>query len=57
MNVALPEISKDEILLKTIYPGISNGTERNMFLGRNYSPGFPSFLGYQLVGRVENVGG
>lgn len=54
-----PEISDDTILLRTLYSGLSNGTERNQLLGLNYNPDrtFP-FLraGYQTTSVVERCG-
>jgi 2-desacetyl-2-hydroxyethyl bacteriochlorophyllide A dehydrogenase len=46
------------VLLKTLYSGISNGTERNQILGNNYNSGrrYPFGLGYQSVSEVVEVG-
>jgi len=46
-------------LVKTLYTGITNGTERNMLIRGNYAPPderLPASFGYQNVGRVIQVG-
>jgi NADPH:quinone reductase-like Zn-dependent oxidoreductase len=45
-------------LLKTLYSGLSNGTERNKLMGGNYSRGkWPDRIGYQHVSQVVECGG
>jgi 2-desacetyl-2-hydroxyethyl bacteriochlorophyllide A dehydrogenase len=52
-----PKCNQDTILCKTLYSGISNGTERNLLIGGNYSGGtWPNRIGYQLVGEVIQTG-
>ena len=46
----------DGLLLRTLYSGVTNGTERNVLLGGNYGGSWPSRCGYQLVSRVIEVG-
>jgi len=46
-----------EILVRTRYSGITNGTERHSLLGEHGWKGvFPSRNGYQHVGTVERIG-
>lgn len=52
-----PVSKRDTLLLKTIYSGLSNGTERNKLVGGNYSSGsYPDRIGYQHVSKVIEVG-
>ncbi len=51
-----PTCAPDTVLLKTLYSGLTNGTERNVLLGGNYGGTFPARCGYQLVSRVVEVG-
>jgi len=52
-----PKCNDDEMLIRALYTGISNGTARNMFVGESYaSDAFPNFHNYQMVGRVEECG-
>lgn len=51
-----PTCAPDTVLLKTLYSGLTNGTERNVLLGGNYGGAFPARCGYQLVSRVVEVG-
>jgi threonine dehydrogenase-like Zn-dependent dehydrogenase len=44
------------VLLKTVYSGVTNGTERNVLMGGNYGGSWPSRCGYQCVSRVIEVG-
>ncbi|OWK19973.1 hypothetical protein AJ88_35105 [Mesorhizobium amorphae CCBAU 01583] len=37
--------------------GLTNGTERNVLLGENYSEVFPQRIGYQCVGEIVELGG
>jgi 2-desacetyl-2-hydroxyethyl bacteriochlorophyllide A dehydrogenase len=53
------EPSGNEIKTKTLYSGVTNGTERNDLLGGNYATPddeLPSGWGYQNVGEVVAVG-
>ena len=48
-----------EIKTRTLFTGITNGTERNQLIRGNYSPAderLPAPLGYQSVGEVTEVG-
>ena len=49
----------NQIKIKTLYSGITNGTERNQLHRGNYAPGdhlLPMPYGYQTVGRVIETG-
>lgn len=52
-----PVCADDTVLLKTLYSGLSNGTERNKLMGGNYSKGtWPDRIGYQHVSEVVECG-
>ena len=53
-----PELEPDQILLKTLYTGITNGTERHALLFEHGFGGghYPSRHGYQQVGEVTAIG-
>ncbi len=52
-----PEPRSTQILIGTVYSGITNGTERHSLMGEHGWKGFfPSSHGYQHVGVVEAVG-
>ena len=51
-----PTLSAGHLLCRTLYSGLTNGTERNVMMGGNYSSGFPSSCGYQNVGEVLAIG-
>jgi len=53
---ATPVCSPGQILCRTLYTGLTNGTERNFLVGGNYCGSWPSRCGYQNVGRVLEVG-
>ena len=61
--VDLPAPEPDEVLIRTVYSGVSQGTERWMLLGRynhmadDASATYPCFPGYQAAGVVEAIGG
>jgi hypothetical protein len=45
------------VLLKTLYSGLSNGSERNKMMGGNYSKGsWPDRIAYQHVSEVVECG-
>jgi 2-desacetyl-2-hydroxyethyl bacteriochlorophyllide A dehydrogenase len=52
------EAEPGQLLCRAVFTGVTNGTERNMLLGGNYSPKtWPiPLVGYQNVGRVLAVG-
>ena len=50
---------RNQVKIKTLYSGITNGTERNQLHRGNYAPGdnlLPMPTGYQTVGRVIETG-
>jgi len=51
--------ARNQIKTKTLYSGVTNGTERNCLIGGNYAPpdsALPNAWGYQNVGRVIEAG-
>ncbi|MFN8215318.1 MAG: zinc-binding alcohol dehydrogenase [Solirubrobacterales bacterium] len=57
-DTSAPQCGPGQILVRAVYTGMTNGTERNQLLGGNYNPGtWPvPILGYQHVGEVIEVG-
>ena len=53
---ALPELRASELLVKTEYSGVSQGTELWALTAKRPELGFPTVPGYQGVGTVEAVG-
>ena len=51
-----PQPEPGKLFCETLFTGLTNGTERNVLMGGNYSSGWPSRCGYQNVGRVIEVG-
>ena len=51
-----PGAAPGTALCRTLYTGLTNGTERNVMMGGNYGGRWPSRCGYQNVGRVLAVG-
>lgn len=51
-----PQCGEDRVLIRTMWSGITNGTERNFLMGGNYCPGFPNQAGYQIVGEIVEKG-
>lgn len=52
-----PGLGAGQVLCRTIYTGLTNGTERNFLCGGNYGGcSWPTRLGYQNVGKVLEVG-
>lgn len=56
VDIEKPACGPDNILLRTMYSGLSNGTERNQLLGGNYGGTYPRFPGYQIVGKIVETG-
>jgi 2-desacetyl-2-hydroxyethyl bacteriochlorophyllide A dehydrogenase len=54
----MPECTEDTMLLRTLYSGLSNGTERNFLVGGNYGAGrpYPKRIAYQQVSEVVACG-
>src|SRR5262245_24815068 len=53
---APPPLKPTEILLRTLFSGITNGTERHALMAEHFWGIFPGRHGYQQVCRVESVG-
>lgn len=51
-----PAPGPDEVLLRTIHSGVTNGTERHALMAEHGWRTFPGRHGYQHVARVEAVG-
>ena len=49
-------LKPDEVRLKTLFTGITIGTERHCLLGGPYSGGFPMIPGYQTVSEITDIG-
>jgi 3-hydroxyethyl bacteriochlorophyllide a dehydrogenase len=52
----LPEPGPDEILTRTVFSGVSTGTEIRVFQGRQRQTTFPLIPGYENVGEILRVG-
>jgi 2-desacetyl-2-hydroxyethyl bacteriochlorophyllide A dehydrogenase len=52
----MPVCKDDTVLLRTIYSGLSNGTERSFLMGGPYSAPWPCRLAYQHVSEVMETG-
>ncbi|MDF1514847.1 MAG: zinc-binding dehydrogenase [Anaerolineae bacterium] len=57
-NDPMPAVMPDTMLVRTLYSGLSNGTERSFLVGGNYGAGqpWPKRLAYQHVSRVVECG-
>ncbi len=51
-----PDPKETEILIRTLFSGITNGTERHALMAEHLWGQFPSRHGYQHVGIVEKAG-
>jgi 2-desacetyl-2-hydroxyethyl bacteriochlorophyllide A dehydrogenase len=51
-----PACGPGQVLCRTLFSGVTNGTERNVLMGGNYGGSWPARCGYQTVGRVIEVG-
>ncbi|WP_407271841.1 zinc-binding dehydrogenase [Radiobacillus sp. PE A8.2] len=52
----MPECTTDTILLKTLYSGLTNGTERSRMMNGAYGQPYPNRIGYQTVAKVVECG-
>lgn len=52
----VPGCNPGHVLCRTLFTGLTNGTERNVMMGGNYGGTWPARCGYQNVGRVLAVG-
>lgn len=59
-TVTLPDVGPNDVLVRTVCSGVSQGTERWLLTDRyrwaNGVPQYPHFPGYQAAGVVEGVG-
>ena len=53
---APPDPGPTEILIRTVYSGVTNGTERHCLMGEFGWKAFPGRHGYQHVGVIEKAG-
>ena len=51
-----PPLGAGEILVRTEYSGVSQGTEIWALIGRRPELEFPTIPGYQAVGKIEQIG-
>jgi 2-desacetyl-2-hydroxyethyl bacteriochlorophyllide A dehydrogenase len=62
LDVEVPEPGPNDVLVRTAYSGVSQGTERWLLTGKhkgldpNNAGNYPFFPGYQAAGVVERVG-
>lgn len=52
----VPTLEVGRVMCKTIYSGLTNGTERNVLTGGNYGKNYPNRCAYQNVGEVIALG-
>lgn len=52
----VPELRDDEVLVRTEYSGVSQGTEVDAYRGARRELTFPTITGYQSVGVIEAAG-
>lgn len=56
-EITLPDLMAGEIVVRTLYSGVSPGTERLILTDRHPFPNiFPCVPGYQSIGVVEEIG-
>ena len=55
-SYGLPELRPDDVLIRTEYSGVSQGTEVDAYVGARPELTFPTVTGYQSVGLIEAVG-
>src|SRR6478735_8019465 len=61
-TVTIPDPEPGEVLARTLYSGISVGTERHYItgayaeMGKNIAANFPFATGYQRIAVIEQVG-
>lgn len=56
VNEPKPVCENDTILLRTLYSGMTNGTERNLLMGGSYGGTWPIKRTYQTVSEVVECG-
>jgi 2-desacetyl-2-hydroxyethyl bacteriochlorophyllide A dehydrogenase len=59
-TVTLPDVGPSDVLIRTVFSGVSQGTERWLLTDRyrwaRGVPQYPHFPGYQAAGVVEEIG-
>jgi len=55
-KITLPDLDKEDLLVRVCYSGISVGTERWILTGKFQGAKYPLVPGYQSVGWVEKTG-
>ncbi|MFA4943779.1 MAG: zinc-binding dehydrogenase [Lentisphaeria bacterium] len=55
-EIEMPPLKKGQVLTKTLYTGVSTGTETRVLVGRQTGTTFPCIPGYENVGEVVDVG-
>lgn len=55
-EIELPALKKGQVLTKTLYTGVSTGTETRVLAGKQSWTIFPCIPGYENIGEVADVG-
>ncbi|MFA4943783.1 MAG: zinc-binding dehydrogenase [Lentisphaeria bacterium] len=55
-EIELPALKKGQVLTKTLYTGVSTGTETRVLAGNQSGTVFPCIPGYENIGEVVDVG-
>jgi len=55
-EIEIPALKRGEVLTKTIFTGVSTGTETRVFSGKQNGGVFPLVPGYENVGEVVDTG-
>jgi len=55
-TIDVPQLGPDDVLIRTEYSGVSQGTELWALLGKRPELQFPTVPGYQSIGIVEELG-
>ena len=56
MEVDIPKIGRDEVLIKVDMCGICGSDIRTYFMGAKKRYKFPLIMGHEIIGRVEKIG-
>src|SRR5512136_2644299 len=54
-EVALPQLGRDEVLIRPLCVGIC-GSDVSLFLGHRTPPSYPLLIGHEVVGLVAAIG-
>jgi len=55
-EIELPPLKKGHVLTRTLYTGVSTGTETRVLAGKQSADTFPCIPGYENIGEVVDVG-